>query len=143
MKHFFGFISAVVLVLLLLYFYKDDGLNKNDNSSLKVYGSESFIGSWGPGPLIKELFEKQYGIKVTYIEMNDPLLLLQKMSFDSGSRPILNAFEEWFNKIALYSNEYKLKLLLGIGSVLKENQLIVASASEQLRLLEQLKQTKK
>ena len=29
------------------------------------------------------------------------------------------------------------------GSVLKENQLIVASASEQLRLLEQLKQTKK
>ena len=29
------------------------------------------------------------------------------------------------------------------GSVLKENQLIVASASEQLRLLEQLKQSKK
>lgn len=29
------------------------------------------------------------------------------------------------------------------GSVLKENQLLVASASEQLRLLEQLKQTKK
>ena len=29
------------------------------------------------------------------------------------------------------------------GSVLKENQLIVASASEQLRLLKQLKQTKK
>lgn len=46
------------------------------------------------------------------------------------------------SEIKTYDSKENLKNIKD-GSVLKENQLIVASASEQLRLLEQLKQTKK
>ncbi len=82
MKHFLGFTSAIFLFLTVFYFYKDDGQILKDRASLKVYGSNSFVGSWGPGPKLKELFEKQTGLKITYLEMTDPTLLLQKISFD-------------------------------------------------------------
>jgi len=83
MKHFLGFVSVIFLSLTLLYLYKDDGTGHiSDSMSLKVYGSSSFIGSWGPGPALKEIFEKQNGIKVTYLEMADPSLVIQKISFE-------------------------------------------------------------
>lgn len=83
MKHFIGFVVAVFSCLTLLYFYRDDGQNLDDYASLKVYGSSSFIGSWGPGPKLKDIFEKKTGIKITYLEMNDPALVFQKISFES------------------------------------------------------------
>lgn len=84
MKHFIGFVIAVFLFLTVFYFYRDDSASSADFSSLKVYGSGSFIGSWGPGPKLKEIFERQTGVKVTYLEMSDPSLLFQKMSFEGG-----------------------------------------------------------
>jgi len=83
MKHFLGFVTVIFLSLTIFYLYKDDGSGHlSDSSSLKVYGSSSFIGSWGPGPALKEIFEKQSGIKITYLEMADPALVLQKISFE-------------------------------------------------------------
>lgn len=82
MKHFIGFVITIFLSLTLFYFYKDDNANLVSASSLKVYGSSSFVGSWGPGPKLKELFEAQTGLKITYLEMADPSLTLQKMALD-------------------------------------------------------------
>lgn len=85
MKHFIAFALAVFSCLTIFYFYRDDGgQGSTDYSSLKVYGSSSFIGSWGPGPKLKEIFEKQTGIKVTYLEMSDPALVFQKISFEGA-----------------------------------------------------------
>lgn len=83
MKHFLGFVVAIFLSLTIFYLYRDDGTGHlSDSMTLKVYGSSSFIGSWGPGPILKDLFEKQTGIKVTYLEMADPALVIQKISLE-------------------------------------------------------------
>lgn len=84
MKHFIAFVIVVFSCLTVFYLYREDGQSLTDVTSLKVYGSGSFIGSWGPGPKLKELFEKQTGIKVTYLEMADPALVFQKISFEGN-----------------------------------------------------------
>ncbi|WP_409479210.1 thiamine ABC transporter substrate-binding protein [Pseudobdellovibrio sp. HCB154] len=84
MKHFLAFVAVIFSCLTVFYFYRDDGQASADYTSLKVYGSGSFIGSWGPGPKLKEVFEKQTGIKITYLEMSDPALVFQKISFEGN-----------------------------------------------------------
>lgn len=84
MKHFLIFVGAIFSCLTVFYFYREDGQSSGDYTSLKVYGSGSFIGSWGPGPKLKEIFEKQTGIKITYLEMSDPALVFQKISFEGN-----------------------------------------------------------
>lgn len=41
-------------------------LNAKDNPTLKVYAHASFVGKWGPGPKLKELFEKDCHCKVDF-----------------------------------------------------------------------------
>ena len=82
MKHFIFLIVAVFTVMFLVYLNKDEVSTAGNDLSIKVYASKSFLDSWGPGPKLKEIFEKQTGQKVFYIEMPDPNLTFQKMNFD-------------------------------------------------------------
>lgn len=65
-----------------LYFLKsgpvDTALDTN-RLPLKVLSYDSFVASWGPGPELAQLFEKETGIKVEYQESPDAGLLLKKM----------------------------------------------------------------
>lgn len=85
MKHFLFFIAAVFSSLIIVFLYRDDASVVKEGSVLKIYATDSFIAKWGPGPQLKEVFEKQTGQKITYIEMTDPVLTFQKMNFDGAA----------------------------------------------------------
>lgn len=87
MRHFLLFVVAVFLALFLAV------LNKNDNSLpvaqekplLRVFGYSSFTGKYGPGPQLKELFEKDCNCRLEYIEGSDSGILLQRLKLEGES----------------------------------------------------------
>ncbi len=85
MKHFLFLVVSVFSGLIILFLYRDDSTVVKEGSVLKIYASDSFLAKWGPGPKLKEIFEKQTGQKLTFIEMSDPSLTFQKMNFDGAS----------------------------------------------------------
>ncbi len=85
MKHFLFLVASVFSGLIIVFLYRDDSTASKEGSVLKIYASDSFLAKWGPGPKLKEIFEKQTGQKITFIEMTDPSLTFQKMNFDGAS----------------------------------------------------------
>jgi len=85
MKHFIFLIAAVFSGMVISFLYREDSAITKEGSVLKVYASTSFSSQWGPGPQLKEIFEKQTSQKITFIDMNDPSLTFQKMNFDGAS----------------------------------------------------------
>ncbi len=83
MRQFFLYVAAIFSILFLLYVYREDNQQLNDKSSVKIYASGSFMSSWGPGPELKRLFEERTGLKVSFMEMSDPGITLQKVSFSA------------------------------------------------------------
>lgn len=86
MKHFILFVVVVFVGLFLAL------LNKNEENSpqatkpvLRVFGYSSFTGQWGPGPGLKELFEKDCDCQVQYIEGSDSGILLQRLKIEGKS----------------------------------------------------------
>lgn len=86
MKHFIVYLGAIFLGLFLAV------LNKTEPTSvsvikpvLKVFGYSSFTGRWGPGPLLKNLFEKNCNCKVEFIESGDSSFLLQRLKFEGSN----------------------------------------------------------
>lgn len=91
MRHFLALVIAVFGGLSLFYLYREDQQNLASSSSLKVFASSSFIGSWGPGPELKEQFEKQTGLKVSFIEMGETSIAMQKLAND-GANSVADLF---------------------------------------------------
>lgn len=85
MRHFIGFSILIFAVLFVTYFNREDLNTTKEALSIKVYADSSFIGSWGPGPHLKELFEKQTNAKIVFIDMKESNSLLQKMAIDGKS----------------------------------------------------------
>lgn len=52
---------------------------------IRVFGYASFTGRWGPGPLLKEQFEKTCKCKVEFIEGSDSGILLQRLKIEGES----------------------------------------------------------
>ncbi|MFB9949746.1 thiamine ABC transporter substrate binding subunit [Rhizobium puerariae] len=50
--------------------------------TLTVYTYESFISDWGPGPKVKEAFEKTCGCKVNFIGVADGVALLTRLKLE-------------------------------------------------------------
>lgn len=83
MRHFIFFIIFVFGLLSTVYFYKEDSAKNLEDKKIYVYASASFIAKWGPGPALKELFEKQNLFKIEFVESPDINMTLQKISFES------------------------------------------------------------
>ena len=81
MRNFLVFISLVFMGLFLAVFMKKPQVDSRP--VLKVYGSSSFIAQWGPGPWLREEFEKTCQCKVDYYDGADSVILLQKLKSDS------------------------------------------------------------
>ena len=83
MKHFIFFIIFIFVGLAVFHYQKDDSGKNIEDKKIHVYASSSFIAKWGPGPALKELFEKQNIFKVEFIESPDMTMTLQKIGFES------------------------------------------------------------
>ncbi len=82
MKQFIIFIALVFSGLLAAFLNTENTKAVPDNNTIKVFANSSFVSKWGPGPGLAELFEKQYGIKVDFIEASDVTMTLQKIAFE-------------------------------------------------------------
>jgi len=53
--------------------------------TLTVYTYESFISEWGPGPRIKEAFEKTCGCKLNFVAVADGVALLSRLKLEGDN----------------------------------------------------------
>jgi thiamine transport system substrate-binding protein len=58
---------------------------KADDKVLTVYTYESFISEWGPGPKVKEAFEKNCGCTVNFVGLEDGVALLNRLKLEGAS----------------------------------------------------------
>lgn len=86
MKHFLFFIIIVFSGLFLAVLNKTgQGVTANSLPTVRIFGYTSFTGRWGPGPLLKEQFEKSCQCKVEFIEGSDSGILLQRLKIEGES----------------------------------------------------------
>lgn len=86
MKHFILFLVVVFSGLFLAVLNRTDSKAPTTSlPTLRVFGYASFTGRWGPGPLLKEQFEKTCNCKVEFIEGSDSGILLQRLKIEGES----------------------------------------------------------
>lgn len=86
MKHFIFFIAAVFLGLFFAVLNKtEQGATSSSLPTVRIFGYASFTGRWGPGPLLKDEFEKNCHCKVEYIEGSDSGIILQRLKIEGES----------------------------------------------------------
>ena len=52
---------------------------------LTIYTYDSFVSEWGPGPIIKESFEKNFNIELEFIPVDSAATLLNKIILEGSS----------------------------------------------------------
>ncbi len=85
MQHFIVFIVLIFSALTLFYYNRGDQAKNSEDKKIHVYASSSFIAQQGPGPLLKEIFEKQNIFKVEFVEISDMAMAIQKIHFENES----------------------------------------------------------
>lgn len=83
MKHFIIFLTAVFLFLFIAHVNKNQSfLIREQKAVLKVFTYSSFASKWGPGPVLKSIFEKSCNCQVEFIEGADTGILLQRLKIE-------------------------------------------------------------
>ena len=52
---------------------------------LTIYTYDSFVSEWGPGPIIKEKFEKNFNIELEFVAVDSAATLLNKIILEGAS----------------------------------------------------------
>lgn len=98
MKHLFGYLAFVVVALSIGIFLKQQkGVETDIRPVVRVLGYTSFVGQWGPGPGLKEGFEKDCNCRIEYFDAADSGLLLQKLQgdIDSAGSDLVIGFDQY------------------------------------------------
>lgn len=84
MKNFLIYLAVVftsLFVVLLLKSNQDP--SRQQRSILRVFGPSSFISQWGPGPWLKNEFEKTCECRVDFFDGADTTVLMQRLKSES------------------------------------------------------------
>jgi thiamine transport system substrate-binding protein len=80
MKNFIVFLSCIFFLLFLAVFFKS---NRQEQllarPTLRVFASTSFISQWGPGPWLRQEFEKICECRIEFIDASDSVSLFQRL----------------------------------------------------------------
>ncbi len=83
MKHFVLFIATVFTILFIAYLNKNQSFLVHDQKpTVKIFTYSSFSSKWGPGPVLKEMFEKTCDCHVDFLEGADAGILLQRLKIE-------------------------------------------------------------
>jgi thiamine transport system substrate-binding protein len=85
MKHFLLFVVAIFVGLFLVVLNRQQNVLNDEKPVLRVYAYSSFTGKWGPGQVLKEMFEKECNCSVEYAEGSDSGILLQRLKIEGES----------------------------------------------------------
>lgn len=111
MRHFLSFVVIVFIALAVLYYRKDEARSGFDDKKIHVYASSSFVAQWGPGPALKELFEKNSLFKVEFVEISDTSMMIQKIIFENEASlaDVVLGFDQF--DISRHANKLRWKAL--------------------------------
>ncbi len=110
MKNFLLFLIFVFGGLFAaLVLRKNSGSAEDLKPVVKIYASSSFIASWGPGPLLKELFEKDCECRVDFKDGADATILLQRLRTEgrSGGADVVLGLDQFDLDFALQGLDWK------------------------------------
>lgn len=110
MRNFIIFLILVFGGVFAALVLRNQGDGRHDSRTvLRVYGASSFVKSWGPGPVLKEKFEKVCECRVELVETADTTLLIQKLKIEgrtSGADLVLG-FDQYDLEMANKGYEWK------------------------------------
>lgn len=112
MRHVIIYIILVYVALFLAVLNrqsKKEGFEASSN--LRIFAYSSFTSVTGPGPKLKELFEKTCNCRLEFVEGNDAGMLLQRLKLESESlgADLVIGFDQYDLQKAL--SEYKWRKL--------------------------------
>ncbi len=74
---------CILPVLFSLFFQTASAVEPNQSKPiLTVYTYNSFTSDWGPGPKVKEVFEKHCGCTLKYVSLEDGVSLLSRLKLE-------------------------------------------------------------
>lgn len=83
MKHFILFLAAIFTLLFIAHLNKNQSfLFRDQKPTVKVFTYSSFSSKWGPGPVLKEIFEKTCDCHIEYLDGADSGILLQRLKIE-------------------------------------------------------------
>lgn len=86
MRQFLIFVSLVFVGLFLAVINKNDETKGQDSKPVvRIFGYTGFTSKWGPGPQLKEQFEKECSCRIEFIEGSDSGVLLQRLRIEGES----------------------------------------------------------
>lgn len=84
MRHFIVFLATVFVGLSVARVWQNQrDTEKGSQPVLRVFGTSSFVSQWGPGPWLKENFERTCGCRVEFFDGADTILLMQRVKSES------------------------------------------------------------
>lgn len=110
MKNFIVYIVLVFLGLFGALYWKQSGGNARDlRPVMKVYASSSFIAQWGPGPWLKETFEKTCECKVEFHDSADSTIMIQRLKSEgrAGGADVVLGFDQYDLEAATQGIEWR------------------------------------
>ena len=63
----------------------EKGADKARLGKVVVYAYDSFIGEWGPGPKLEELFEAETGYDLEFVDCGDGVQILSRAIFEKDA----------------------------------------------------------
>lgn len=85
MKHFLIFVAVVFLALFLMILNRNPSRDGNEKPILRIYAYSSFTNQFGPGPVLKKIFESTCDCQVEFSEGSDAGILLQRLKIEGES----------------------------------------------------------
>ena len=68
-----------IYILLSLTLLLSSNVYANNKDTLTIYTYDSFVSEWGPGPIIKEIFEEKFDANLELIAVDSAATLLSKI----------------------------------------------------------------
>ncbi|WP_223892487.1 thiamine ABC transporter substrate binding subunit [Sulfurovum sp. TSL6] len=72
----------LIQILLLTLLFSITSIASDTKPTLTIYTYDSFTASWGPGPKIKEAFEKEHNCNVKFVGMSSSIGALRKIQLE-------------------------------------------------------------
>ena len=74
-----------ILYLIISFFLLSFSTIAKNNETLTIYTYDSFVSEWGPGPIIKEIFEKKFDKHLKFIAVDSAATLLTRVILEGSS----------------------------------------------------------
>ncbi len=98
MRNFIVFVVLIFLSLFIAVTWKNQqGAEIEQRPVVKVFGSTSFTSQWGPGPWLKERFERSCDCRLEYYDGADNTILLQRLKAEgrNGGADVVLGFDQY------------------------------------------------